>query len=132
MHTHHLLVTVARDGEVSDGIVDRIAVELGRAGCDVELAPPGSTGPLDRYDAIVLGSEVVDGHWLADARALAKRIHDEAPAVPVWLFSSCVSDHPSAPSVPASDAQEPVALTGASDIAAWAASIAEELRLAAT
>ncbi len=171
MYTRHLLVVVARGAQVSDGVADRIAVELGRAGLDVELAPPASVGSLDRYDAVVLGSELVDGRWHVDARALAQRIRDEAPTVPLWLFSSHRSGHPSHPRDRRSEADELAARTGAREhrefaaaahgrraavaeapgagvptvestgrgvsggepgIAAWAASIAEQLRLAAT
>ena len=114
VRTPRLLVTMAREAEASDGLVDRIAVELGRAGLDVELAPPSSVTAPERYDAIVLGSEVVAGRWHASARTLARRIRDEAPDTSLWLFSDVAASAGGSSSADGpGEAEELASLTGA-------------------
>ena len=43
---------------------------------------------MSEYDAVVLGSAVYAGHWLAPATSLVSRFQAQLAEVPVWLFSS--------------------------------------------
>jgi len=43
---------------------------------------------LDEYDAVVLGSAVYMGRWLAPARAFVEQHAEALRARPTWLFSS--------------------------------------------
>jgi len=66
----------------ADAVVDVISAS------DVEDTAP--------YDAVVLGSAVYMGRWLADARAVARGIAVQPPR-PVWLFSSGPVGNPPQP-----------------------------------
>ena len=52
---------------------------------------------LDGYDAIIIGSAVYGGHWLAPAVEFATRHEQELRRMPLWLFSSGPLGQPSAP-----------------------------------
>ena len=54
----------------------------------VDIVPPAEVDSIEEYDAVVLGSAVYTGHWLAPARDFAIRFHDELAARRVWLFST--------------------------------------------
>jgi menaquinone-dependent protoporphyrinogen oxidase len=54
----------------------------------VDIVPPAAVDSIDDYDAVILGSAVYAGHWLAPARDFATRFRDPLAARPVWLFSS--------------------------------------------
>lgn len=99
-----ILVTAAsRHGSTAE-----IATELGKAlradlpGVGVDVVPLSRVTGLDGYDAVVLGSAVYFGRWLAEARwqvgAQAKTLRER----PVWLFSSGPAGDPAVP------AEEPV------------------------
>lgn len=53
----------------------------------VDVLPPEEVGPVEDYDAVVLGSAVYAGHWLEPAREFARRHADALSARPTWLFS---------------------------------------------
>lgn len=84
----HVLVTAASQHGSTAAIAERIAEVLRSQGLAVTVLPPDQVGPLAPFDAVVLGSAVYTGHWLAPARALAERVGVEAADRPVWLFSS--------------------------------------------
>jgi menaquinone-dependent protoporphyrinogen oxidase len=83
-----LVSTASRHGSTT-GVAARIAGTL-RAGLPaadvVDELPAAEVGDPTPYDAVVLGSAVYLGRWLADARKLAERIAAQSPR-PVWLFS---------------------------------------------
>jgi menaquinone-dependent protoporphyrinogen oxidase len=66
--------------------------EIGRVlqdkGLNVDIVPPSVVDSLADYDAVVLGSAVYTGRWLAPAEDFAFRFRDELAKRPVWLFSS--------------------------------------------
>ena len=52
---------------------------------------PGSSKEvaiIESYDAVIIGSAVYTGHWLAPAKDLVYRYLDVLASRPVWLFSS--------------------------------------------
>ncbi|WP_285185918.1 flavodoxin domain-containing protein [Rhodococcus sp. MEB041] len=55
---------------------------------EVDLRDVEDVDSIAEYDAVVLGSAVYMGRWLASARSLVAREQAELDAVPVWLFSS--------------------------------------------
>jgi menaquinone-dependent protoporphyrinogen oxidase len=74
------------------GSTAEIAEVIGKAlvadGLGVDVTPPDGVTSLDEYDAVVLGSAVYTGHWLAPAKALVARSREALAERPVWLFSS--------------------------------------------
>ena len=54
----------------------------------VDIVPPAAVDSVEDYDAVILGSAVYTGHWLAEARDFAIRFRDPLTARRVWLFSS--------------------------------------------
>jgi menaquinone-dependent protoporphyrinogen oxidase len=83
-----VLVTAASRHGATAEIADAIGDELRGRRIDVDVVAPGDVGEIDGYDAIVLGSAVYAGHWLAPARDLARRWVGSVADRPVWLFSS--------------------------------------------
>ncbi|MEX1106738.1 MAG: flavodoxin domain-containing protein [Ilumatobacteraceae bacterium] len=83
-----ILVSVASKHGSTFEIGEVIATELRTTGVDVDVAHPNDVGPIDHYDAFVLGSGVYAGHWLADGREFAQRVAQHREGRPVWLFSS--------------------------------------------
>ena len=84
----NVLVTAAsRHGSTAE-IAVAIGDVLESRGFEVTVAPPGDVAALLEFEAVVLGSAVYMGHWLASATGLARRIGRELAGRPVWLFSS--------------------------------------------
>jgi menaquinone-dependent protoporphyrinogen oxidase len=54
----------------------------------VDIVPPAEVDSIEDYDAVILGSAVYAGRWLAQARDFAIRFHDELATRRVWLFST--------------------------------------------
>jgi menaquinone-dependent protoporphyrinogen oxidase len=82
------LVTVAsRHGSTHD-IAAGIADTLRMRGIEADLRDTGEIDSLDGYDAVVLGSAVYMGAWLAEARHFADSHRAQLGARPLWLFSS--------------------------------------------
>ena len=54
----------------------------------VDIVPPAAVDSIEDYDAVILGSAVYEGHWVAAARDFAIRLRDPLAARHVWLFSS--------------------------------------------
>jgi menaquinone-dependent protoporphyrinogen oxidase len=82
------LVTVSsRHGSTTE-IGAAIADAFRTAGLDVDLISPGQVASLDGYDAVVVGSGIYMGRWLAPARDFVTGHFDELRGKAVWLFSS--------------------------------------------
>jgi len=69
-----VLVTAA----TKHGATAEIAATIGEAlrgepGLDATVVPPEEVATIDGYDAVVLGSAVYAGHWLASAKELVDR-----------------------------------------------------------
>lgn len=83
-----VLVTAASRHGSTAGIAEAIGDVLKSRGFEVTIAPPEDVVALSEFEAVVLGSAVYMGHWLASAIRLADRIGAELAGRPVWLFSS--------------------------------------------
>jgi menaquinone-dependent protoporphyrinogen oxidase len=90
-----VLVAAASRHGATMGIARALGEVLASRGIDVSVAAGGDVGALAGFDAVVLGSAVYTGHWLAPAMRLANRVGAELPGRPVWLFSSGPVGHPS-------------------------------------
>lgn len=109
-----LVAAASRHGSTAE-----IAVELGKAlrgalpGVGVDVVPLGRVGQVEDYDAVVVGSAIYFGRWLAEARwqvsTQAKALRDR----PVWLFSSGPVGDPTVPATEPADAAELAATLGA-------------------
>lgn len=83
-----VLVAVASRHGSTRMVGDCIREELEATGVRAHLGEPQLIGSLDEYDAVVLGSAVYAGRWLAAARQFADRYESQLQGKPVWLFSS--------------------------------------------
>lgn len=70
------------------GIAERIAAALSAGGHTAEAVPVEDAGPVEGYDAVVLGGAAYMFHWLKPALQFARRNQAALAQRPVWLFSS--------------------------------------------
>ncbi len=84
----HILVCYAtRYGSTGD-IARIIADELRDAGYRVTLSPVADTGDPGDFDAVVIGSPLYMGKWLAEAREFVSRNRVSLKGRPVAVFSA--------------------------------------------
>lgn len=83
-----ILVTAASRHGATQDIARAIADVLAGRGFDVTVTTPSQVASVADFDAVILGSAVYAGHWLASAKSLATRHGQALSARPVWLFSS--------------------------------------------
>ena len=84
----HVLVAYASRHGATQGIAERIAETLGKAGIQAEARPVSEVKSLAGYDAFVVGSAAYMFKWLKDASAFVRRNRAVLTAKPVWFFSS--------------------------------------------
>ena len=82
-----LVAAATRHGSTEE-IAALIARVLRLRGMDTIELPAADVEDMSEYDAVVLGSAVYAGHWLAPATSLVSRFRAQLAEVPVWLFSS--------------------------------------------
>src|SRR5687768_2711078 len=83
-----VLVTAAsRHGATAD-IAAAIVGVLHLRGLAADLVEPAEVTDISEYDAVVLGSAVYAGRWMAPATDLVARCRSQLAGRPVWLFSS--------------------------------------------
>jgi menaquinone-dependent protoporphyrinogen oxidase len=70
------------------GIAERIAGKLSATGHQSAAVPAEFAGPLDGYDAFVIGSAAYMGSWLKEPAEFVRRNKAALSTRPVWLFSS--------------------------------------------
>jgi menaquinone-dependent protoporphyrinogen oxidase len=83
-----VLVTAASKHGATLEIALKIEEVLVSAGLEATVVLPERVTDLMGYDAVVLGSAVYTGHWLAPAKLFVSRNLPGLQARPVWLFSS--------------------------------------------
>ena len=83
-----VLVTVASRHGATQQIGDRVADVLADMGVEVDRRSPEEVRDLDGVDAVVLGSAIYAGRWVASASELVDRLADALRERPVWVFSS--------------------------------------------
>lgn len=104
-----LVSAASRHGSTAE-MAREIAAVLTGAGLDAQVVPPDAVTSLADWDAVVIGSAVYLGHWLASARDLIDRFGPELAERPVWLFSSGPVGDPPMPTDAPEDIDEIVAL----------------------
>jgi menaquinone-dependent protoporphyrinogen oxidase len=128
-----VLVTAATRHGATGEIADALATGLERRGIAADSISMADVHALHGYDAVVLGSAVYLGHWLAPAREFAHRHATRLREIPVWLFSSGPLGPPGRELPPGepNEAGELAAATGARDHVVFAGRLArDELELA--
>lgn len=83
-----VLVVVASRHGATAGYGEAIADVLRARGIEAGVFRPQAAPDPAGFDAVVVGSAVYTGHWMADARDWLARNADTLRARPVWLFSS--------------------------------------------
>jgi menaquinone-dependent protoporphyrinogen oxidase len=83
-----VLVAVASRHDATRGIAEVIADELETSGLEVQRRDADTVPNIADYQAVVLGSAVYTGGWLAEAKHLVDFQGPALRKVPVWLFSS--------------------------------------------
>ena len=101
-----VLVTVASRHGSTSMIGDCIREELNATGVSAHLLEPNEIGDIGPYDAVVIGSAVYAGRWLAPARKFVNRFEAELARKPVWLFSSGPIGDPAKPTQPPAEVLE--------------------------
>jgi menaquinone-dependent protoporphyrinogen oxidase len=96
MAPHVLIATASRHGSTLD-IGDEIGRVLVKRGLTVTDKPAEDVESVTEYDAVLLGSAVYAGHWLAQAVDFVKRHAAQLAQRPVWLFSSGPVGEPAMP-----------------------------------
>lgn len=92
-----VLVCAASKYGATSEIARAVADVLAERGCEVTVMPPEEAGPVEEFDAVVLGSAVYLGQWMKPARELVERSAAALAARPVWLFSSGPIGEPAKP-----------------------------------
>ena len=83
-----VLVTAASKHGATAEIADAIANKIRESDITVDRVLPETVLAVDAYDAVIIGSGVYAGHWLAPARSLVDHHAAALAQRPVWLFSS--------------------------------------------
>jgi menaquinone-dependent protoporphyrinogen oxidase len=83
-----VLVSVATKHGSTREIAETIADELRASGLEVDLQSAEAVRDIAGYGAVVLGSAVYTGGWLAAAKRFVRAHGPALRTVPVWLFSS--------------------------------------------
>jgi menaquinone-dependent protoporphyrinogen oxidase len=100
-----VLVTAASRHQATQQIAEAIGAGLRLRGIDAQVQQIDEATTLHGYDAVVLGSAVYMGRWLAEARRFAQIHASTLSSLPVWLFSSGPVGPPSHP-IPAGEAAD--------------------------
>src|SRR4249919_3122360 len=82
-----LVSAASRHGSTAE-IAQVIGEVLAEAGFTVTVAAPDEVSSVDGFGAVILGSAVYAGHWLAPAKQLVDRLGADLASRPLWLFSS--------------------------------------------
>lgn len=85
--TQTILVTYATLHGSTAEVADAIAVQLRTRGLDVDVQPVDQVRDPGRYDAIVLGSAIRIGQWLAPARKFVEQHASLLNAKPLAIFT---------------------------------------------
>jgi menaquinone-dependent protoporphyrinogen oxidase len=91
-----VLISAASRHESTTEIARAIADRFDDGRVEVDIIQPEVVDSIDDYDAVILGSAVYEGHWLAPARDFAVRFASALADRPVWLFSSGPVGNPAA------------------------------------
>jgi menaquinone-dependent protoporphyrinogen oxidase len=108
-----VLVTVGSKHGASGEIGEAIREALAEYGLEAVALPPQEVSSLQGYDAVVIGSAIYAGRWVADAKKFVESHAAELRALPVWAFSSGPLGNPPKPVEDPPDGLEMAAQSGA-------------------
>ena len=94
-----MVVAASKHGSTTQ-VAEAIAAELCAQAMDADVWSPADVWSLAGADAVVLGSAVYMGDWLAPAKAFVKEHRDTLQQLPVWLFSVGPIGRPARPAFP--------------------------------
>jgi menaquinone-dependent protoporphyrinogen oxidase len=83
-----VLITAASMHGATGEIAAVLGEELSGHGLAATVISPEAVNDAESYDAVIIGSAVYTGHWLAPAKDFVYRYLDALASRPVWLFSS--------------------------------------------
>lgn len=72
----------------TEEIAAAIGEELRRAGIDTTVSDAGDVGPIEDYDAVLVGSAVYATRWRPDAVKLLARLAESKSRPRTWIFQS--------------------------------------------
>jgi menaquinone-dependent protoporphyrinogen oxidase len=107
-----LITAASRHGATSE-VASVVGAILGDRGFEVATVAPEAVESLADYDAVILGSGVYAGHWLATAKTFVTRFEEPLRARPVFLFSCGPLGDPPKPEAEPEDAIEIACITQA-------------------
>lgn len=82
-----VLIAYASVHGSTEGVAERIAARLREQGFSVDCAPSRDVPAVAGYDAVVVGSAIIDQAWLPEAARFLSTHADELVRRPVWLYS---------------------------------------------
>jgi menaquinone-dependent protoporphyrinogen oxidase len=82
-----VLVTYASKHGSTAQVAERIALALVGSGVKADVLPVRDVVDVGGYEAVVLGSSVYFGKWVAEAVSFADENRTTLATRPVWLFS---------------------------------------------
>jgi len=82
------LVTVPSKHGATAEIGEEIAQSLRAAGIEADVLAPEHVESLAQYGAVIVGSAVYLGRWMAPAREFVQSHAEQLRTRPVWLFGS--------------------------------------------
>ncbi len=107
-----LITAATRHGSTFE-IASGIEEVLNSTGIETVLTVPERVADLNGYDAVILGSAIYAGNWLAPAREFVARTLWALRTRPVWLFSSGPIGDPAKPTEAPAVVAEMLEATGA-------------------
>ncbi len=87
------LVTYASKYGSTKEIAERIAKVLQQQGIRTTVQAASEVSSLAPYDAVVIGSSLYGGNWLAPSRNFIEKFRDGLAKKEVWVFSSGPATH---------------------------------------
>lgn len=69
-------------------IAEAVGRQLRQGGIDAIVCDAGDAGPVDGYDAAVIGSAVYLSRWRSEAVDLLGRLASSGTERPTWIFQS--------------------------------------------
>jgi menaquinone-dependent protoporphyrinogen oxidase len=110
-----VLIAVSSKHGATREIAEAIGRRLTERGLEVEVRDVVDADDVSDFGAVVLGSAVYAGRWLAPARDYVDDHGEELSARPTWLFSSGPIGHPPRPAEGAVDVDAIVERTNPRD-----------------
>lgn len=110
-----ILVSAGSKHGATAEIGTRIGEVLEQRGLDATVLEPRNVLDVDEFDAVILGSAVYAGHWVHEAKEVARLISKAAARPATWLFSSGPVGDPPKPEEDPVDVSDIIQTTSAAE-----------------